>query len=259
MELNKKKAEYEFKKAVFGSDCDKELEAVRSGAAELLGKARAANIEMTYPNQKKLEELAKALEGFPPAEIKESIKSRSGRPYEVLQERGAMVKSNQENRFEIAKLWLLAARMKPEERKALLDAVASGSLESTVMIESLDEASVKRLARFMQRCGIACDASGKSLESADEPPEKEVRMEVSNRNVWVSETVVPQLKDNLMKIQSLNSKIQLKNAERQIKNFNDEEEQDFASLQRQYLNLLKEQDELLRESKDEENIAVKLQ
>lgn len=258
MELNKKKAEFEFKKAVFGSDSEKELAAVVSGAAELAGKTRAANIEMIHPNQAKLDELAKVLDGFSPQEIKESIKARSGRPYEVLQERGTVVKSNQENRFEIAKIWLMAVRMKPEERAWMFGALASGAVESAVEIESLDEASVKRLARFMQRCGIECDASGKSLAPADEAPEKEVRMEVSNRNVWVSETVVPQLKDNLMKIQSLNSRIQLKNAERQIKNFNDEEEQDFASLQRQYLDLLKEQDELLRESKDEENLAVKL-
>lgn len=259
MELNKKKAEFEFKKLVFGSDSEKELAAVRAGAEELAGKARAAGVEMTYPNQNKLEELAKVLEGFSPADIKESIKARGGRPYEVLQERGAVVKSNQENRLEIAKLWLLAVRMKPEERKETFGALASGAVESAVKIESLDEAGVKRLARFMQRCGIACDASGKNLEPADESPQKEVRMEVSHRNVWVSETVVPQLRDNLMKIQSLNSRIQLKNAERQIKRFNDEEEQDFATLQRQYLDLLKEQDELLRESKDEENIAVTLQ
>lgn len=259
MELNKKKAEFEFKKAVFGSESEKELAAVVAGAAELAGKTRAAGIEIVYPNQAKLDELAKVLEGFSPAEIKESIKARSGRPYEVLQERGTMVKSNQENRFEIAKVWLLAVRMKPEERKLLLGIMASGDITSAMQMESIDEAAVKKLARFMQRCGIECTASGKSLTPANEAPEKEVRMEISNRNVWVSETVVPQLKDNLMKIQSLNSRIQLKNAERQIKSFNEEEEQDFASLQRQYLDLLKEQDELLRESKDEENIAVTLQ
>jgi len=259
MELNKRKAEFEFKKSVFGSDHDKELEAVRSGAAELAGRARAAGIETIQPCQSKLDELARLLDGFSPQEIKDSIKARSGRPYELLHERGVIVKSNHDNRLETAKIWLLAARMKPDDRKRLLDTLAAGAVASQLAFECLDDASVKRLSRFMQRCGIQCSASGKSLDPGQETQQKEVRVEVSNRNVWVSETVVPQLRDNLAKIYTLNSKIQLKNAERQIKDFNDEEEQDFAALQRQYLDLLKQQDELLRESKDEESITVTLQ
>ena len=50
----------------------------------------------------------------------------------------------------------------------------------------------------------------------------------------------------------VNSLIQLRNAERQIKVFDSREEDEFSALQRQYLELLKEQDELLREYNEEE-------
>jgi uncharacterized membrane protein YgaE (UPF0421/DUF939 family) len=114
-----------------------------------------------------------------------------------------------------------------------------------------------RLARFLRRCGIVCRAEGKDIRPAEEPDELEIRMEISNRLVWVSEAAKWQLEENLKRINDLNSHIQLKNAERQIKRFSDAEEEQFADLQRRYLELLKQQDELLREFNEEERLAVK--
>ncbi|MFH0885458.1 MAG: hypothetical protein V1861_07150 [Candidatus Micrarchaeota archaeon] len=260
IELNKKKAELEFQVRILGAKPDVELRRVVSNANELAEKAKAAGISLIFPNQTKLDEYAEALDAFPADAIKEGLKIRDGRAYQTLKERGIIVKKNFENRSEIAKLLIIIAGMAKDEREAIESAISAGSIESPVSVASLGEESGKRIARFMRRCGIACVACGTELKVApDEAVEKETRIELPNRWVWVSEGSKALLEENLRKMQHLNARIQLKNAERQIKTFSEEEEGVFATLQMEYLVLLKEQDELLREFNEEDALAVKAQ
>ncbi len=243
---------------ILGAKPDVELRRVVSNADELADKARAAGVSLIFPNQTKLDEYAEALEAFPPDAIREGLKIRDGKAYQALKERGMIVKKNFENRSEIAKLLILVAGMAKEERGAAESAIASGAVETPISVASLGEQSGKRLARFMRRCGIACAASDILLNPApDGGGEKEARVEMPNRWVWVSEGSKALLEENLRKMQHLNARIQLKNAERQIKTFSDEEEGVFATLQSEYLALLKEQDELLKEFNEEDLLAAK--
>lgn len=243
---------------ILGAKPDVELRRVVSNADELADKAKAAGVSLIFPNQTKLDEYAEALEAFPPDAIREGLKVRDGKAYQTLKERGMIVKKNFENRSEIAKLLILVAGMAKEERGAAESAIASGAVEAPIGVASLGEQSGKRLARFMRRCGIACVSSENLLNPApDEGVEKEARIEMPNRWVWVSEGSKALLEENLRKMQCLNARIQLKNAERQIKTFSDEEEGVFATLQMEYLTLLKEQDELLKEFNEEDLLAVK--
>jgi hypothetical protein len=134
--------------------------------------------------------------------------------------------------------------------------VRSGSLTGTVQLIFTEEPLVGSIARYLRRCGIGCAAAGRTIVAEGQAPQ-EVRMELASRNVWVSQQVKAQLEDNLRSINALTAGIQLKNAERQIKQFSEQEESEFVSLQRQYLDLLKRQDELLKEFNEEENLPAK--
>lgn len=219
---------------------------------------KAASIELAIPNQGKLDELGKQLESFPPDAIREGLKVRDGKAYNVLRERGLIVKRNHENRLEIAKLSIAVAKASREERDALLAVIRSGSLGAGIALGSLDQKSVEAMARFMRRCGLPCVASGQSLSPSPEAGEKEIRLDFSNRTVWVKEEAKPLLEDNLKRMHTINATIQLRNAERQIKSFSDDEESRFAVLQKEYLDLLKQQDEILRDFNEEEKISVKV-
>jgi len=256
IELGKKKAELEFKKEVYAEEVP-ELKLIEKNLADLADKAKVASIVLVYPNQRKLDALAKIMNGFSKDEIKRAIKAREGKPYEILHERGAIVKANYENRFEIAKLCLIAAKMKPEDKKALLDVIAAGCLAKPLKLESLDDSEKKKLAQIMKRCGLGLAEFEKEFMPTNHE-EAEVKVELSNRMVWVNPKMVKQIEENLKRISEINSKIQLKNAERQIRVFGDEEEGHFNTLQKDYLGLLKEQDELLKSYWDEEKISVKI-
>jgi hypothetical protein len=256
MELNKKRAELEFKSSVLGIDCSTELRSITANADEIAAKAKAARIDIILPNEKRLQELSAALSAFSPQQLKEAMLGRSGQAYELLQQRGTIIKQNHENRSEVAKLSIALSRMPSHDRDIAAAVVRSGTLSGTVQLIFTDDTLVGDIARYLRRCGICCTASERNLV-AEGQASQEVRMELSNRNVWVSEAVKAQLEENLRRIHSLTAGIQLKNAERQIKQFSEHEEDEFVSLQRQYLDLLKQQDELLKEFNEEEILPVK--
>lgn len=258
IELNKKCAELEFKRTVLNADVGTELKTIQANAAELETKAKSAAIELVFPNQRSLERLAGELAKFQPAEVRESIKAKNGGAYSLLQERGAIVKANHENRLEIAKLAIMLAKMPSVDRSVVSDILRSGAIAQAVVLDLVNEGDVKRIARFMRRCGILCVAAGKELTPSTEPDEKEVKVEFSNRVIWIGQLAKEKLDINLSSIKELSTKIQLSNAVRQIQTFNDDEEAQFATLQKQYLDLLKQQDELLKDFNDEEKLSVQL-
>ncbi len=256
LELNKKQAEIEFKRTVFGSD-DGSQKDISANASELTAKAAMAKVVLAVPNQEKLDSLGAKLASVPPSALREALKVKDGSPYEVLRERGLIVKRNHENRLEIAKLSIMIAKAAAPEKAALLTAVRSGAVNETIGIQSLDEKDVGKIARFLRRCGLRCKASGKEIAPSEDAKEEEVRLDISNRSVWVSEGSRGLVEENLRRMHAVNAAIQLRNAERQIKSFSEDEESGFATLQKEYLELLKQQDELLKEFNEEERLAVK--
>ncbi len=258
IELNKKCAELEFKRTVLNADVDSEFKPIKANAAELEAKAKSAAIELVFPNQRSLERLAGELAKFQPNEIRESIRAKNGGAYSLLQERGSIVKANHENRMEIAKLAIMLANLPSVDRSIVSDILRSGAIAQAVVLDSVNESDVKRIARFMRRCGILCVSSGKELKPSQEPEEQEIKVELSNRIIWIGQSAKEKLDANLSSMRELNVKIQLSNAVRQIQNFNDDEETQFATLQKQYLDLLKQQDELLKDFNDEEKLSVQV-
>ena len=140
-----------------------------------------------------------------------------------------------------------------DEREAVAGALRAGELDGPLRVETAEPVTRKKLARFMRRCGIGCRLSGNMLVADSDAADDEVRMVVSNDAVWVSEEVRERLEDNLKNLHAISSKVQLRNAERQVRVFSEHEEKEFETLQHEYLQLLKEQDELLKEFYEEEN------
>jgi hypothetical protein len=243
IELNKKRAELEFKKTVLCQSCEAELSENKKQLDELSAKTKGAAVVL--PNQRRLDDLGKVLSGYGPTEIKEAIKTKSGPAYDALMQRGAIVKSNNENRFEIAKLNLEMQHLNDDERAKTSDVLKLGAIFGPIAFTSADEATIKRIAKFMRRCGIPCVASGKEIIAGSD--DGEVKMTFSNRMIWVSDDVRKKLEDNLKRLQQVSMKVQLRNAERQVLSFDEAQEKDFATLQHEYLDLLKEQDELLKD------------
>jgi hypothetical protein len=250
MELTKKRAELEFGRNVLGQNTDFEIGQIGKAHAELSGKAR---VEIIVPQAEKLEELQKIIAGFSNDDLREALKIRDGKVYHFLTERGRIVKRNFENRMEIAKISIIASKAHAEEREALVRAIKKGALDGTLNVKSIDDKMRKTLVRLMVRCGIPAQLSGDEIKSGDAET-GEVRMEVSNRGIWIDKSLKPKLEENVKRMREINSVIQLKNAERQIKTFNNDEETQFSSLQRQYLDLLKEQDDILKEYNEEEKL-----
>jgi hypothetical protein len=248
IELNKERAELEFHKSILGVECEAELKSLNSSIAEIEGKARKADVDLVIPQAKKVDDLSRRLEDFSSDQITEALKSRSGEAYEILRERGAIAKKNHENRLEIGKLSLLLARAPNEVKEKIKEAVLTGAANGSLPLDSLDEGARRKLIRFMRRCGIETDVP-------PEPEEKEVRIELRSRSVWVNESEKEKLEGNMRRMEEITPSIHLKNAQRHVKVFSEDEEQEFASLQREYLDLLKEQDELLREFNEEEKSA----
>ena len=235
--------------SVLGLDTSQELASVSKAVSEI--SSRSGSLAIIVPHSERLDSLQKELESFGPAEIREALKIRDGKVYHVLSERGKIVKRNFENRYEIAKLSLMVSKLGKEEREAFSAAIGKGAIEGALEVKSIDAGMARTLVRLLVRCSIPACMSGHSIEGRDADI-GEVRMEVSNRSIWIEKSLRPKLEENLKKMVQVNSLIQLRNAERQIKVFDSREEDEFSALQRQYLELLKEQDELLREYNEEE-------
>ncbi|MBU1165762.1 hypothetical protein KKF81_02355 [Candidatus Micrarchaeota archaeon] len=255
--LRKRKAEAEFKIKVLNADCQKELDRMNNNAKELEAKLRSCNIEIIYPNQDKLENLSNQLNEHTHPQIKEAIMAKEGQIYETLIEKGEIVKENFINRLEIAKVVLMIAKTGESEQKMITTAVRAGKLNEPMIIDSLSEINRKNLARFLNRCGIHCRLTDNQL-APDNGNDEETRVELRTRHVWVNQEIKEKLELNLKRITEITPPIQLKNAQRHVKIFSDEEENEFNSLQKEYLELLKEQDGLLTEFDGEEKLSVKV-
>jgi len=184
------------------------------------------------------------------------MKGKSGDPYALLKEKGGIVKRNFANRCEIAKLSIVLAKLKGEQKAALVSAIRKGKIENEVDLAGVDDLVVKVAARSLVRCGIGCATDGSKLKPGTDPC-NEIRLELSNRVVYIpGNDTKARLDENLKKIAEINKTIQLKTAVRQIQTFSDEEDKEFAGLQRKYLDLLNEQDDILKDYNQEETIAV---
>jgi hypothetical protein len=245
IELQKRKGTLELKKAL-GSECEEELKSVSETFSGVMAKASSAGIDIVLPKQGRVEDIESLLKDMPSNEVKDALKNKSGEAYKLLSERAEISQGNSQNRYEIAKLMVTISKMDEVERANLASAIKNGNVDQPLKVGSLKDDERTKLARLLFRCGIPCALEDAELK-AGEPEEKEVQFTIENKQIWVDEDTKKQLEDNLKKMEILGSELQVRNAKRHVISFSEEEEQKYASLQAEYLELLKEQDELLKD------------
>jgi len=264
LELSKSRAELQFKAELLRggaaeSDlkyCEERLQAVQRQVDSLSERISRAGVRIAVPDEIAILRLNDSLAGRPAKELAEAMSKRAGDVYGILAVRGALIKRNFENRENIAKLAILMCGLQKDVREALADAVRKGALEQPIPILKGEDALGGRIAHVLGRLGMPAVIENGSLVKS--PVSPEVVVQIQSRKVWVTPEVNEKLSANIRKIQELSPKIHLKNAVRQIKEFDEAEEKDFVAIQNEYLGLLKEQDELLREFNEEGKISVSL-
>lgn len=257
IELNKERAELEFKSKFDNSDGIKhDLKLVNAHIAAITDKLIKAGMRIALPNEKQITEFTNDLKKFRDSEIFDALKSKKGNIYELLSVRGVLLKQNFDNRVNIAKINILLSKLPVVVRTKLLDTLREGKLLYDISIDA-DEKVRLLLVRLFLRLGVKAFLNGNTISAVTEKQtDIEVPIALGNKSVWVSERIANNLVELNNKLKQISTRIQLRNAEKQVKIFSDVEEKEFADLQSEYLSLLKNQDAMLVDFYNEEKDLV---
>ncbi len=262
IELTKSKAELTFQLEIIKNDkdeqrmgeCEAKLQSVNSQLTRISSQMEQNGIIIAYPNEYEILRLNTELATNNATNIHDAMKKKNGPVYETLLARGSLIKKNFENRENIAKLALLVAKLPKDVRGEMNELVRNNDIAAPILLLNSDQAIVQKIVKMLGRLGILAAVEsntiiqGKGIE--------EISVQLSNRKVWVSPETSEKLSALLLKLKEISPRIQLKNAVRQIKQFDETEEKEFAAIQNEYLLLLKEQDELLKEFDEESMLNV---
>lgn len=257
IELNKERAELEFKSKFDNSDGIKhDLKLVNAHIAAITDKLIKAGMRIALPNEKQITGFTNDLKKFRDSEIFDALKSKKGNVYELLSARGVLLKQNFDNRVNIAKINILLSKLPVVVRTKLLDTLREGKLRYDISIDA-DEKVRLLLVRLFLRLGVKAFLNNNTISAVTEKQtDLEVPIALGNKSVWVSERIANNLVELNNKIKQISTRIQLRNAEKQVKIFSDVEEKEFADLQSEYLSLLKNQDAMLVDFYNEEKDLV---
>jgi len=223
-----------------------------------------AGIIFCYIYQERISDLDSKLSTFSLSEQIMAIKAKNGPIYELLKERGALLKKNYEERENLAKLLILISKVKDQDIKyKLAEALKKGEIKEIIHLrgrgKECDKELYEKIAAIFNRLGISASISADGGMLSSHPPVKgEVPFVIANKKVWVSAEAADKLLINISNIEKLSPHLQWKNAQKQIMELSENEEKEFAELQKKYLALLKEQDEILKGFKEEESLSVKV-
>jgi hypothetical protein len=219
---------------------------------EIALKMERAGIRLTLPNELELSRLNCELSAHPAKELADAMRQRSGPVWDALAARGALLRRNFEDRENIAKLSLLAAHLQKDVRDSLHEQVRKGSVSAAVPILKGEETVGRKVALVLGRLGMPAELKDGMLSPCANVAE--IPVQLQNRRVWVLPEVRERLGENMKKLEMISPQIQVRNAVRHVKTFSEDEEKEFARIQNEYLKLLKEQDELLKDFDEEGNL-----
>lgn len=248
IEVRKKIAELSYKKGFaqrVGADereiriMEDELKRLEERKASL--EKKAGNVEIFVPFQAKLEELQKRIEANPQDEVDMALRGRSGELYEMLRERGKILKRNVEARNEIGKLVLLARPLYPGLCGKIAEAVKEGRVPD-VEAQSLG-GKAEKVVSALNRVGIACRVSEGKLVSSEEPW-GEAKVFMNNGHIWIPKESLDRFNQNEVELEQVGIRLQVKNAERQVRQFGEAETKEFEDLQNRYIGLLRVRKEI---------------
>lgn len=186
------------------------------------------------PNYNKIRQLSEFLKANH-EKLLIGLKQKSGEEYEFLTQFLNLLKKNHENKKEIAKLNLIFARLGSEDKAVISSILLNGSFEPSVEFFA-DEKTKQLLKKIFAR--IFDSTSESSII-------------INGKKFWFDALLKDKLSYNLSQIKLFSTKMQVLSAQKQRGELDEQKDKEFSSLQESYLKLLKEQDELLKDSNDE--------
>lgn len=260
MELNKKKAECEFKKGYLvmkgkGID-DAQIVAFNHELAEIFYQISALekkiaekHILLFYPNEDKLIELGSELEKFGPEKIYQAIEKKNGIVYEFFEKKGKIIKENFEKRKDIAALVEFVNLLPKNMMFELIKKIKFGEI-GELDVSTINEKEKIKLFVLLNRSGITCflDLEKHVLSSYTKDIKwDEVKVRLNGNYIWINQEKVDEIKRFEKELTKIANLVQFKNAERQIKTFTPDEETQFKDLQIAYLALIRKRNAFLEE------------
>lgn len=176
---------------------------------------------------------------YPLAEKVRAIDLKEGELFQLIKNRLSLLKENLEVKHELAKALLLIAKITDQSAKAeFLNAIK----KKKPIPPSPDNDKYKRLLTIFSRLGLYSNSC-------------EQKFVIQRDVVWLEKDKAEKMNTVLSQLKEIEPQLQWKNAERQIKRFTEEEESEFAEIQKKYLDLINMRDAIINEYKKREETA----
>ncbi len=243
IEVRKKVAELAYKKGRLqrSGAGERDLEEAEDELGRL-GERKAAlekkidGIEIFMPFQKRLEELQAKISTHDDDDVAAAMRAKDGELYQMLKEKGAILKKNMEARNEIGKIIMITQTIYPALRAKIVEAVREGKAPEMEVAELAGKEG--KIVAALNRMGIRCGLKeGKIMPS--EEPWNEARVLLNNNHIWIPRENFDKFVENEAEMELVGIKLQVKNAEKQVKTFDEGEMKVFRDLQTKYIDLLK--------------------
>ena len=260
IELNKRRAELEFKKAYLqkkpganeqaSSALETELAKATTQAYELESYVTTKGLVIFYPNAMEISAANSELSKFSPEQIYDALRSKNGEVYALLEKKGRLVKGNLENRWEIAELMEFANTLPGKVRDEVTEKVQAGKI-GEMDVSILKEAERTRLFKLLNRAGIRCVMHDHRFATESTNPSQvkweESGVAIGSRRIWVQAGKEEEVMKLGQELADIEKGIQIMNAERQIRKFSLDEETKFVELQKRLLEAIKARESMLSE------------
>lgn len=247
IELSKKKAELEFFQKYFSKPApSEELSSLLNQLSELDASFKGKKLFFVLPYQSIINSTTFEIEKIDSSEFSKQILAKNGPAYDLFVKRGNIVKKNFADRYEIAKILALSIKIDPILAAKISELLFSP--DPTFMLEFQEPSNdLIMILLLLKRISVPFKVSNAAIE------EKLSTLEFfplyfGYRNYYFTKEKLDRFIQIEKDIQLLMPSIQLKNAEAQIKKFTPEEQSAFEEIQGKYLQLIKEKDDLLKNS-----------
>lgn len=243
IEARKKVAELDYRKGRLirsgagGRDLKEvEEELARLGERKAFLEKKAEGIEIFMPFQKRLEELQAKISAHDGEDVAAAMRAKDGELYQMLKEKGAILKRNLEARNEIGKLVVMAQMLYPMVRAKLVEAVKEGKAPDIGVAELCGKEG--KIVSSLNRVGISCRVKEGRICASDEQW-NEAKVLLNNVHIWIPRENFEKFMQNEAEMELVGIRLQVKNAEKQVKAFDEAEMKAFKDLQAKYIDLLK--------------------
>ncbi len=203
-----------------------------------------------------IKQLSQDIYNYKIEELQFAMVNKSGKAYELLYKFNSLLRQNAENRADLAKLFILINMLSDEEVDKCINVIYSMDFQEPLSLNCNEEMK-NSIVKFLKRIGFSVCLNNGEIRPTKNRSTDEVKVVIAHKKVWIPEVVADKVKMTVDKINALSVQLQIISAERQNKKFSDSEEQNFVKLQREYLNLLKEQDRLLKDFSEEDSLVYK--